>query len=1021
MIDATSTLIDTWRTDNDDVEADGEQWTVVVRPSEASDEDPRAVAEQLFAGLHGHGRLSFEIHSNGPEIELAIVAPARGTAETVARHVRSELGAQTEIREARLPIEAGDPLAAAEFEIEKDVVYPLETIRTSESECSQLHHLLDTFAAESVRSVYQVVVEPADGDWTARRSRAFPESVPQEQDPVEELKRAGVAMVPVVALSVLLSPWPFETALIIGCALIMAATVGEGVSIPERRTGGEIARAHRERVKEHHGARSSTAKRAEKTADEIIAQAGHSGWRASIRLIVADDTPMLSEDVRDTLVAEIESSFSSSVTGQTLSSQLSSGSDARDILDDVRTRRLGRPDHSEGLARLLGKGTRRELHVGPGELGVLGYFPGKDGGGSEAREFVGVDKSGADVPIPDTAPRPSQSIDADDHVAELYDDLSWHIEPDTIVEKRHPEHGKIKVLEIEDVPGDEDDIAVYSEFVHQLVTEDDDYMLFGFAEQAETIRFMGIPSDDLTESMLVVGVPGTGKSTFAVNEAVQHAYAGRGCMVIDPHEQLVNDIQQRIPEHRQSDVIRIDPADIESAFTHSVNMLEIDTEPGDPGHQEDVDGAVDAVVGMLFQGASSPGDRMRAILEGVVHGTIIASRSYTFVGLRRILREEEEQEKFYQQMVDDGHKHLAEFAEDLIELSQDAMYPIIRQLDRWVRIQTTRELVKYKDNTLTWDDLVRGNPIILVNTNISNDNIQVMFSTYFLNWCDRACRRRPEDEQTSFPIIIDEVDDIISDEMDLGETLVNGRKYGVGLTLITQHPSRLQPIKAEIENDCKTVVSFKIKGKKDKKTMADLMECDTKKIMKIGKFRAQVQMEFGGETQGPFQVDMLGPAPPTMTKAERDRLSIESKRAYGCKRAELTGVNTLRGETEPDGGQEETPSTPVEEFLHLAAEGVEDGTLVSLDQGGEDDAHYKFVHKDTPRERLRINLSRVIETFEENNRESSVSLDAVRDFAREAVDDENAPVTGYRQYTPDVGRCIGVDLNRVNGVDPGDF
>ncbi|MFC6963939.1 type IV secretory system conjugative DNA transfer family protein [Halocatena marina] len=1005
---------------DDGNEQERQWWEVLVRPPAETNKDPREMAEQLFTDLHAHGRLSFEIHSNGPDVALKVVAGDRTTAETVARHVRGEIGGRADVREARLPVGSGDPLAAAEFSIERDVVFPLETVRTSSSEVGQLHHLLDTFAAESVRGVYQVAVEPLDGDWTARHSRGLPQSVPQEQDPEEELKRAGVAMVPVFALSMMLSPWPFETSVIVGLGLVLAATIGEGVSVPEHWTAGEIAREHRERTKERHGARSSVSKQAESACDEIIEQAGSPGWKASIRLVVSDQNRMVAADVRDSLVAEVESSFSSSVTGQSLSSTLSTGDDAREVFSQVRARHVGGRSPSEIARQLLGKGTRRGLCIGPGEFGVLGYFPGEGGGGGDSREFVDGGESEAGLAIPDAAPSPSLvDLGSDESATGLFDGLDWHIEPDNIVKKRHPEYGELPVLQIEYRPGDEKNVATCTEEVHQILREDDDFMLFGYAEDEGTIRFMGIQSDDLTQNMLVVGGAGTGKSTFAKNEAVQHAHAGRGFMVLDPHEQLVDDIQQAIPEHRQDDIVRIDPADIESAYTHVVNMLSIDTEPGDSGRIEDLDGAVGDVIGMLSQGATKIGDRMESTMKGVVRGAVKSSKEYTFADLRNILRREADRERFRQQMLDEDFKQLAEFAEDLMEMDQSALAPVIRLFDEWIMVETTRELVRHRENTLNWDEIVRGDQILLVNTHIYNDDIQKMLSTYFVKWADRACRRREPGERYPYPILIDEVDDILTDEMGLDETLGNGRKYGVSLTLLTQEPSSLSAIQDKLENNCKTVVNFRVKNGSDKRTMSDLLECDRDDVSSIGDHMALVQMAFDGDTQGPFKLNMLGPAPPTMDESERDQLSVDSKRQYGRDRSELDGVNTLRGAepVEADGGQEVAPPTAVEEFLRVASEAARDGVLT-------EGIHYTWVHQGTPRERLRVNPSRSIEVFGSEDIDHP-RFEEINECARGAVEDDDSYIIDHAQYTDGIGNCLGVDLEGVEhpriDVNPRDF
>ncbi len=64
-----------------------------------------------------------------------------------------------------------------------------------------------------------------------------------------------------------------------------------------------------------------------------------------------------------------------------------------------------------------------------------------------------------------------------------------------------------------------------------------------------------------SKHMYVVGASGTGKSTFLLNLITQDIEQGRGVALLDPHGDLVDEVLARIPEHRQKDVVLLDPAD----------------------------------------------------------------------------------------------------------------------------------------------------------------------------------------------------------------------------------------------------------------------------------------------------------------------------------------------------------------------------------------------------------------------------------------------------------------------------
>jgi hypothetical protein len=999
-----------WSIDSDNSESEQERqwWEVVVSPPEEYDDDPREVAERLYADLHAHGQLSFEIHSDGPDIALKVVAPDRPTAETVARHVRSEIGAQTDIQEASVPISSDDPIAAAEFEISKDVIFPLETVRTTDSDCGQLHHLLDTFAADDIRGVYQVSVEPVEGDWTARRSRALPESIPQEQDPEAELKRAGLAMVPVFALSFVLSPWPVGTSLIVALGLVMAATIGEGVSIPEYRTAGEIARQHRERMQERHGAQSSVTKQAKQTADEIIEQAGSFGWKASIRLVVShDENRMVAADIRDSLVAEIESAFSSETTGQELTATPSTGEEAREVLDHVRTRHLGDRSTAEIARRMLGKGTRRELHVGPGEFAVLSYFPGASGGGGDSREFATESADIEAMDVPDAAPTYTRSPAIADGGTTA--ESEFHVDPDEIETRHHPDFGEVEVQIIELRPDKDNDDHYAGEFCREWVesSAEDSLIWVGYSEEDEQIREIGVPISQLRRPSFIAGASGAGKSTLAEIIALQHIWGGRGCAIVDPHNDFVDELKTKIPEHRRDDVIEIDPGNLQSEYTHTINFLDVEVSEDHPDYAEAVDEAIEDAIGVISQGASNIGDRMEDVLHGVTRGMIVSEKDYTFLDMRDVLRYEDEREEFAAQMAHEGHEYIAEFAVDLTEMSNEDLAPVNRLLNKWVLSETAREIISHTDTSIDFRKAIEEDKIILVRNDLS-DSIQRLVATAIFSKIWRAARQRPRGERPLFPVIMDEIDDIHTDEMALASKLGNARKYGIGLTLMTQKPLELDDITEDIKTNCKLFVAFSCPSDKQARPVAKMFDCDLARVTQLGDYRSLIQLDVDGVRKGPLTAEMLAPIPSILTDDEvAQEITIPSRQNYGLRRDRVSDASELA-----EGDDEDADL--LGEFLAAAAEAASSGVI----EQGEQFTH---VHAGSASERLRINPSKTIEAIEEADREISVSLDEVRDHAREAVDDDSSPVTGYRQNTPPAGRCVGIDLNRVYSVDAGEL
>ena len=82
----------------------------------------------------------------------------------------------------------------------------------------------------------------------------------------------------------------------------------------------------------------------------------------------------------------------------------------------------------------------------------------------------------------------------------------------------------------------------------------------------------GLSVADRRQHVFAVGRTGTGKSTLLRNMMIQDLEAGRGCMLIDPHGDLAEELLDYVPRRRIAEVMYVAPADL----SHPVgfNILE---------------------------------------------------------------------------------------------------------------------------------------------------------------------------------------------------------------------------------------------------------------------------------------------------------------------------------------------------------------------------------------------------------------------------------------------------------------
>jgi len=86
----------------------------------------------------------------------------------------------------------------------------------------------------------------------------------------------------------------------------------------------------------------------------------------------------------------------------------------------------------------------------------------------------------------------------------------------------------------------------------------------------ELKREVKVTQDDLYKGGLLVGAPGSGKSSELVNIICQQAKLGDSIIVFDPHGDLVDDVVKRIHSSRVKDVFVLDLANKEYPFSANI-------------------------------------------------------------------------------------------------------------------------------------------------------------------------------------------------------------------------------------------------------------------------------------------------------------------------------------------------------------------------------------------------------------------------------------------------------------------
>lgn len=105
-----------------------------------------------------------------------------------------------------------------------------------------------------------------------------------------------------------------------------------------------------------------------------------------------------------------------------------------------------------------------------------------------------------------------------------------------------------------------------------LTTTLDQGVQVGYAQSADGQRPVHIDEATLSHHLYVVGRTGMGKTTLLRNLAVNAIHQGKGVLVLDPHGDLYQELQEDCPDRRREDLILIDPLETAS---HRLNLFDV--------------------------------------------------------------------------------------------------------------------------------------------------------------------------------------------------------------------------------------------------------------------------------------------------------------------------------------------------------------------------------------------------------------------------------------------------------------
>lgn len=382
----------------------------------------------------------------------------------------------------------------------------------------------------------------------------------------------------------------------------------------------------------------------------------------------------------------------------------------------------------------------------------------------------------------------------------------------------------------------------------------------------------------------ILGPTGTGKSTVMVQMAVSDLHAGRGLVLLDPKGDLVQAVLERVPAHRQRDVIVLDPADTTRPV--GLNPLRAAT-----GASAEV--VVENLVG-LFKSLyrHSWGPRLDDILRAALL-TLAGSPGTTLCEVPLILTDPNYRRRLVGSLDDPvGLESFWGWYEALSDAErQTVVGPVLNKVRAFTMRPTVRSIIGQSTPVLDLRQVLAEGKVLLCSLAaglLGEEAAQLLGALIVAELWHATTARAGMDPSMRRPVMayLDEFQHFVHLPTPMPSMLAEARGLGLGLTLAHQHLGQLdEEARHSALANCRSRIVFQLPASDARvmeRELGGILSADD--LQGLGAFEVVCQLFAAGTTQAPAtgRTRALGPV-----TADAAAIRTVSRQRYGVERSDV--------------------------------------------------------------------------------------------------------------------------------------